>query len=351
MDIRKRLQGIVRVWHVLKNDYQLGYGICLSLVISLLALSGRLVDLPAGSTADLIGSELAILFLCLGTWVGVRHFLLVTRTWQKFFTIVAGVGLSGVFSASFSFLFEDYPHAGEMDDVQKVSLSMYRGIFISVAGFSAALYANKIIKEQEYKLEHQLRENLWINLHHLTKEVNPHFLYNALSVLNSGLREKWAKEFVQKLSAFYRHMISYSNNLNPVSVQKEMEFTRAYILILNERFNHSLKLAENISEAGKKLFVPRCAIQLLVENAVKHNMMSDQFPIDIQVFDEDEMLVVKNSKSFQRSSSPDRQAHGIGLRNIYLRYNLLTSRPIVILENETHFIVKIPLLNDQYTSY
>ncbi|WP_031527745.1 sensor histidine kinase [Dyadobacter crusticola] len=351
MDIRKRLQGVVRFWHVLKNDYQLGYGICLSLVISLLAFSGRLVHLPAGSTADLMGSELAIMLLCVGTWTGARHFLLASGIWHKLFTVVAGVTLSGVFSASFTFLFEDYPRASEMEEVQKVNLSMYRGIFISVVGYSVALYANRIIKEHDLKLEHQLRENLWINLHHLTKEVDPHFLYNALSVLNSGLQETWAKEFIHKLSAFYRHMISYSNNLNPVSVQSEMEFTRAYILILNERFSHSLQLSESISEAGAKRFVPRCAIQLLVENAVKHNMISGDQPVDIQVFDEANMLVVKNSKSINKTLARDGQAQGLGLRNIYLRYSLLTSNPVVIQENEKHFIVKIPLLNDQYTTY
>lgn len=176
----------------------------------------------------------------------------------------------------------------------------------------------------------------------LKNQLDPHFLFNSLNVLVSLIEEnpKAATKFTTSLSKVYRYVLEQRNK-ELVSVEEELDFARAYVGLLKTRFEDSIEI--DIPEKSHIIdaqVVP-LSLQLLLENAVKHNIVSDNKPLKLRVYEEGNQLIVENNlqkKQVANSSS------GVGLQNIASRYQLLTDRKISIAEDETHFKVQIPIL-------
>lgn len=177
----------------------------------------------------------------------------------------------------------------------------------------------------------------------LRNQVKPHFLFNSFNVL-SGLVHKdppLASEFIQQLSRVYRYLL-YHQQEKVVDLATELEYLDSYIFLLKIRFGDALQVSKEVEEAiQKKYFVPPATVQLLVENAVKHNKVSRKNRLNVNIFEQDRFLVVQNnlqSKSQQEPSS------GLGLENIRLRYRHLANQEIIVEKNEQHFTVRLPLI-------
>lgn len=176
----------------------------------------------------------------------------------------------------------------------------------------------------------------------LKNQLDPHFLFNSLNVLVSLIEEnpKAATKFTTSLSKVYRYVLEQRNK-ELVPVEEELDFARAYVGLLKTRFEDSIQI--DIPEKSHVIdaqVVP-LSLQLLLENAVKHNIVSDNKPLKLRVYEEGNQLIVENNlqkKQVTGSSS------GVGLQNIASRYQLLTDRKISIVEDETHFKVQIPIL-------
>ncbi|MEO7975833.1 2TM domain-containing protein [Flavobacterium sp.] len=181
----------------------------------------------------------------------------------------------------------------------------------------------------------------------LKNQIDPHFLFNSLNVLSSLIEENPdnAQRFTTSLSKIYRYVLEQKDK-ELVSVEDELSFAKTYMNLLKMRFENSLFYElpkENINPDAK---VVPLSLQLLLENTVKHNIVSEQKPLHIRIFIDGDYLAIQND--FQKKEVlQDRQ--GVGLQNIVNRYGIITNRKVVIEQNEKNFTVKIPILTKQIT--
>jgi PAS domain S-box-containing protein len=187
------------------------------------------------------------------------------------------------------------------------------------------------------------KENLQSQFDVLKQQVNPHFLFNSLNVLTSLIRIEpvLAEKFTEHLSKVYRYVLENKDN-ELVTLATELDFLDAYVFLLNIRFVEKLQVRVNISEDQKSLRVIPLAMQLLIENAIKHNSMSKKSPLIIDIFiDSARQLNVVNNLQ-------ERESHmtstGVGLKNIQNRYRLLNNTECLFEKTDNRFIARIPLV-------
>ena len=200
----------------------------------------------------------------------------------------------------------------------------------------------KIIhKEDMLQNEILNQQRLRSELAALKNQVNPHFLFNSfnsLSILVRGNEE--ATLFVNKQSFMYRYILE-SGDQDFVTVKDELEFLESYIYLIQTRYRDRFNISINIDDDLLNIEIPVLAIQLLVENAVKHNEISYENPLKVFVRSEDRYIVIENDLR-PRNTFVD--STGKGLANLNKRYELLKGKPISILKTEQKFIVKLPLI-------
>jgi two-component system, LytTR family, sensor kinase len=188
------------------------------------------------------------------------------------------------------------------------------------------------------------RESLLAQLNALKTQVNPHFLFNNLNTLCSIIPDqpKQAVEFVQELSKVYRHLLEVKDETS-IFVKEELDVLKAYAFLLETRFGNNLVIDINVSQAYLQYKIVPLSLQLLMENAIKHNIVSKEKPLKIDVYVKDEQLVVSNNL---QKKNQQHDSTGIGLNNIRNRYTLLTNQPIEVIESADSFTVAIPLLTN-----
>jgi sensor histidine kinase YesM len=176
----------------------------------------------------------------------------------------------------------------------------------------------------------------------LKDQLNPHFLFNSLNVLSHLVYEDADKSaaFIQQLSKIYRYVLEVQHE-ELVSLEDELAFARNYLNLQKIRFGEGL-LFEIEDMEVKNQMVPPLSLQLLLENAVKHNIASISNPLKLLLKIENGYLIVSNN--LQRKLSPAAESGGVGLSNICERYKLLSQLQPIIEENEATFVVKLPLL-------
>ncbi|MBZ9730186.1 histidine kinase [Salegentibacter sp. JZCK2] len=186
------------------------------------------------------------------------------------------------------------------------------------------------------------KENYQAQIQSLKNQVNPHFLFNSLNVLSSLIRknQSQAREFVYRLSKVYRSFLDHSHE-QLVPLQKEMELTEAYIYLLSTRFGDNVRFEINVSKDHTHLLLPPGSLQMLVENAIKHNGSTRKKPLIIQICSEKDELVVKNNLQPRLEKM---ESTRMGLKNITRRYKFLTNKEVKFNTSEKEFIAKLPLL-------
>jgi LytS/YehU family sensor histidine kinase len=216
-------------------------------------------------------------------------------------------------------------------------------IFICI--FQYALNTNK--KAQEALLQNQKlkTENILAQFEILRQQVNPHFLFNSLSTLRSMIRSnnKNAEIFILKLSEIYRQLL-LKREKEVVSLKEELDFINDYMFMLSERYDTMLTLNIDIPEYLLKLKIPTFSLQLLLENCIKHNVISQDRPLKIKIFfTNPESLIIENN--FQPKLTQSEKS-GFGLQNLKQRYSLLGEPDgIHVFSDESVFRVKIKLLS------
>ena len=179
----------------------------------------------------------------------------------------------------------------------------------------------------------------------LKNQLDPHFLFNSLNVLTSLIEEnpKNAQKFTTSLSKVYRYVLEQKNK-DLVTVDEELKFAKTYMTLLKMRFEDSIIFEIPDEASNPESRVVPLALQLLLENAVKHNMVTSSKPLHIKIYEDGEYLVVMNNlqpKQIVKKSS------GVGLENIKQRYQLLSNKTVIINQRATDFAVAIPMLTKQ----
>jgi two-component system, LytTR family, sensor kinase len=200
---------------------------------------------------------------------------------------------------------------------------------------SKAIETEKL-KSEAIALQYQVMQN----------QVNPHFLFNSLNVLSSliDIDSSQAKQFTRELSLFYRDLLSLKDK-DLISIQQELEFVKRYVYLQTIRFGGHFQVQFYIDDNLKGDVIPM-SIQMLVENAVKHNEISQSNPLEVLVgTTTDREIFVENN--LQPKSQVD-HSHNIGLKNLTERYKYLTGRKIEVENNGTFFRVKLPLVDTDF---
>lgn len=201
---------------------------------------------------------------------------------------------------------------------------------------------NHATKMAMTRLEHEKSE---IKFQNLKEQISPHFFFNALFTLN-GLIDKAPKDaklFVHQMSDVYRYVISNLEK-DTVPVIQEYKFCCDYVEMLKIRFSNAIEFESKIIDPQvwqKK--VPPLSIQLLIENAVKHNLFNKQCPLKITIEKKCDYLLIRNNLN-KKGSFVDKKKPSIGLHNLNQRYLLMSNREILITQSDDDFIVEIPLL-------
>lgn len=176
----------------------------------------------------------------------------------------------------------------------------------------------------------------------LKDQLNPHFLFNSLNVLSNLVYEDADRsaEFILKLSKIYRYVLDVQQE-ELVSLEKELEFARNYLELQKIRFEENLVFSIKV-DASQHFYLPPLSLQLLLENAIKHNEASQENPLFISIDQKDDKLWISNT--FQPKSISTESSTGLGLSNIKKRYEILSNQTITVNQMEDEFSVQLPLL-------
>lgn len=223
----------------------------------------------------------------------------------------------------------------------------FAGILIFIAAGLYLLYRYRIGQKEkllllESKTQMLEKEKALVMYENLKQHLNPHFLFNSLTSLSSLIRldQSMAGDFLDKMSKVYRYILKNRDN-EVVPISEEVKFVQLYIDLQKTRFEKGLQVQMNIGETYSHRKIAPVTLQNLVENAIKHNTADEDSPLVIELFVEEDYLVVRNNlqkKKFVETSN--RQ----GLSNMESLYRYLSGRPMEIIEDATYFTVKIPLL-------
>jgi LytS/YehU family sensor histidine kinase len=186
------------------------------------------------------------------------------------------------------------------------------------------------------------KEKSLMQYHHLKNQVNPHFLFNAFTSLDGIIQTDptLASEYVRHLSKVYRYVLEHKEN-EVVTVNTEMEFIQHYISLLNIRFGEAIKIEMSISPQAREKGIVMVTLQMLIDNAIKHNTVQLKTPLSINVWDQNGRLFVQNNKQLRKQIDHSTKH---GLKQLMQLYSYLTDAKVIVADEEKSFAVQIPLL-------
>jgi len=227
-------------------------------------------------------------------------------------------------------------------------MSVYRFLAACVAAVIIFTLIYEILflskeRELDTKIVDQLDKELsQVELQVLTNEMDPHFIFNSLNTLNHLIlnQPKQAHLFNNRLAQVYKYFL-INKNKDLIPLKDELEFIEDYFYLLQIRHENKLDLQTSLDDKSRQVMIPPCSLQILIENAIKHNEFSETNPLHIKVYVNDHYLQVSNNikpKLYAVNST------GIGLKNLNSRYKILFKKDITISTSHENFIVKLPLI-------
>ncbi|NJL13415.1 MAG: histidine kinase [Microscillaceae bacterium] len=239
----------------------------------------------------------------------------------------------------------------QKDQTLTVFLYFFSNNFLTIIIFVLlinALYESLFLfqswQESVLEVEKYKKASLEAEYQNLKGQLNPHFLFNSFNTLAQLVEESPQKAvaFIEGLSDVYRYVLNCRDK-EWASLREELRFMEAYLLLLKGRHEAHLQVdfAPEVGQQAGQWYVPPLALQMLIENAIKHNEISSAHPLQIQIRIENESLVVQNNRQ-QRQVVPS--STKIGLQNIRERYRLMANKSVEVEENEHSFAVSLPLI-------
>lgn len=330
-------------WQIPAKKYILKYSLAGSLLTTIIPITVALDHLQRQHFILRL-ADITLLF-CIATLVFYMSFLLNLRFYKVslFRRLVINLIAFALLSIlSISVHLPVWKLTSHIPVVFYLRDEIIRNTTIFIVSFLATKYYYKNIEYQMLKiLNAELKnENLTNQVNGLMQQINPHFFFNSLNTLSGLVQESPEKSeiFINKLSQVFRYVLKMQESSKAL-LTDELNFAEDYFYLLKMRFEEKINLSINIVASGHEI-VPSLCTQLLIENVIKHNRMSRQSPINIELRIEDDFLVVSNTLFVQQNSS----SMGLGLRNLNKRSELLCGKSIKIERTSSLFCVKVPLL-------
>lgn len=305
-------------WHLIKNQlfYNMYYGLPLSIINGLFFdaidrivpwQKAAKVRAIAGIVGSIIVTMLSVLLLNLILWVwiwGNEYSVLFAEESRLYYIIAL------IITVVVTLIFHVYHFFIEVNKQTKLNAELQK----------------KHLKTQ---------------LSALRAHIDPHFLFNSFNVLSGLIEEnkEEAQEFLAGLSKIYRHIIERRQE-EKTEVGEEINFAKRYLHLQSMRFEGSIEVEVKVPEEERAREIPSLTLQLLLENAIKHNKFDLKRPLTIDIYTEDGFLIIRNKKRDRKLSNTTK----MGLKNIKERYHLLTDNKVKIADEADFFIVYLPLL-------
>ncbi|MEP2026025.1 histidine kinase, partial [Reichenbachiella sp.] len=218
--------------------------------------------------------------------------------------------------------------------VDLILVGIYEGYYFFT------LWKNSLIRNEQLE-----KENLAARYETLKNQINPHFLFNSLNTVSALIHEdpNKAEDFIDEFSKMYRFLLEHQDK-NLHLLRDELTFVKSYMDLQQIRFGRSLITSIAIDDKKLDYLIPTLSLQLLVENAIKHNKVTVEKPLSISIKEENGMIVVKNTLQLRAESL---KSTGIGLNNLNARYEMLASLKPVFLKSDKEYIAKLPLIQEE----
>lgn len=214
---------------------------------------------------------------------------------------------------------------------------------IVIGAIYETVYTMYLLRHVIVEREKLKKENLRSQLETLKNQVNPHFLFNSLNTLASVIPEdpKLAVEFVQNLSKVYRYILEIRDR-ELITVREELECINAYRFLLDIRFGNSVSIEERVEDKAQDLQIVPLSLQMLLENAIKHNIVSQKRPLKIEITSNGiGKLIITNNLQKKKEVNGSTKT---GLENIKKRYRILSGKEVEVIVSREHFRVSLPLI-------
>lgn len=227
------------------------------------------------------------------------------------------------------------------------SIVLYCGFLVFISfifmGFVNVNYIVEDWRRSLVKTESLEKENIKAKLEALQTQLSPHFLFNNFNIIDALIETepKLARKYVQGLSTVFRYILD-NKNRELIALKEELQFIKEYMFLMETRFDKNVSLEVNINSKATKKMVPPVSLQLLIENAIKHNEISNRNKLEIviQEMDNDYLSITNNIKLRKGKFS----STGTGLKNIAERYEYLTEKEVIVNSSDNRFQILIPLL-------
>ncbi len=208
---------------------------------------------------------------------------------------------------------------------------------IFIGDFFLYEWKKGLLEREELK-----KENIRSQYEALKNQINPHFLFNNFTTLNEliYINKDKASDYLAELSAVYRYILQ-NNEVNMVTISKEMEFLESYLHLLQIRFEDNLIVKKKIDPKLLNTVMPPLTLQILIENAIKHNVISKERPLIIRLETKNGVLVVRNNIQLKQNRAISSR---LGLKNIQRRYTLLNNSKVDISAGPEYFTILLPVI-------
>jgi len=210
--------------------------------------------------------------------------------------------------------------------------------------FEFLVYSYKYYSQGQIQNAQLSRKQMELQFEALRTQLSPHYLFNSLNTISSLIYKdvNQTEEYIRKLANTYQYILA-SDKKQLISLEDEIDFIQDYCYLLNIRFGKAFKVSIEVENNYHKHMLPPISIQILVENAVKHNVFDDDNSLEVEIIAKDNIVYVKN-RILKIPSS--RESFKIGLSNIRKRYKVFTDKNIKIIKND-FFTVELPLLKSK----
>ncbi len=330
---------------------QIILGLIISLVIALLAVTPFVLGYGNLKWNNIVLRTAYSFLTSLILWFGCLEFIYNRKLNKNIRSEIAKGVIAIVVLALFTNIVCDYilpklfEHLRLTDDFPRIK----RPGFLFLKCISQGLMYYFIIlvqktseekKNSQIELQRLKQAGLEANIISLKEQLSPHFLFNTLNTLSTLTKEKGAQDLIQELSKVYRYVLQYKEK-DEATLNEELSFVNSYWYILKARFEDSISLHIDLPDELKQSLIPPLTLQLLIENAVKHNIANEEKPLSIKIYVDSGFIIIENFLQPKRNSSNN---SGSGLNNISLRYKLLLNKSIEIKQCEGIFQVKLPII-------
>ncbi|WP_126243421.1 sensor histidine kinase [Chitinophaga rhizosphaerae] len=309
------------------------------------------------SVFNLRGHMFSIVYVLYGllAWEGaimVAKWAAPRFTQKKFFLLAGylltyGVVASYIFGLTYAVFDIVFFHRYEAwESVSHFSWDLIFGtwiFYLLLLTVNGIMYYYKAWKENQLQTERLMRENIQAKYDALRNQIDPHFFFNSLSVLTNLVYKSpdLAADYITQLAKTYRYILDKKFE-NLVPIRTELDFLESYLFLIRIRHQNSIRFHAEIDDSVKlKGLIPPATLQLLVENAIKHNRFSANDPLLIEVKSKGDSLVITNQL---RARLHPETPSGIGLENIHKRYELAIGKGIEVIPSPDTFTVKIPVI-------